>query len=82
MDAARLQQPLPERKDNVRGQEGGTKDAPMVDLNVAQEAGKLVHLDEKVSVRIACPYITSTGTPPGYSRLLIETPSGFQILAS
>ncbi len=66
MNAARLQQPLLERKDHVRGQEGGTKDAPIVDLNVAQEPGrrlalpgKLVQLDEEVPVRIAsfaCPY--------------------------
>ena len=54
-DAARLQQPLPERKDHVGGQEGGTGDAPIVDINAAQEAGKLVQLDEEVSVRIARP---------------------------
>ena len=50
----------------------------------AQEAGKLVQLDEEVSVRIARTYIKSTGIrgmPPGCSRLLIETPSGFQIIA-
>ena len=64
------------------GQEGGTGDAPIVDLNAAQEAGKLVQLDEEVSVRIARPYIKSTGMPPGCSRLLIGTPSGFQIIAS
>ena len=71
-DAARLQQPLPERKDHVRGQEGGTEDAPIVDHNAAQEAGKRVQLDEEVSVRIARPYIKSTGMPPGCSRTTIQ----------
>ena len=33
-------------------------------------------------MRIACPYIKSTGPLPGCSRLLIETPSGFKIIAS
>jgi hypothetical protein len=61
MDAARL----PESKDHVRGQEGGTKDAPIVDLNIAQEAGELVQLDEEVSVRIACPDAKCTETPLG-----------------
>ena len=65
MDAAHLQQPLRERKDHVGGQEGGTRDAPIVDLNAAHETGKLVQLDEEVSVRIARPYIKSTETPPG-----------------
>ena len=81
-DAARLQQPLPERKDHVVGQEGGTGDSPIVDRNAVKEAGKLVQLNEEVSVRIARPYIKSTGMPPGCSRLLIGTPSGFQIIAS
>ena len=61
----RLQQPLLGRKDHVQGQEGGTKDAPIVDLNVVQEAGELVQLDEEVSVRIAYPYAKSTETPLG-----------------
>ena len=80
-DAARLQQPLPEHKDHVGGQEGGIGDAPIIDHNAAQEAGKLVQLDEEVSVRITRPYIKSTGMPPGCSRVLIGTPSGFQIVA-
>ena len=58
---------------HVGGQEGGTGDAPIVDLNAAQEAGKLVQLNEEVSVRIARPYIKSTGMPPGCSRLLIAS---------
>ena len=33
-------------------------------------------------MRITCPYTKSTKTPHGCSRLLIETPSGFKIIAS
>ena len=60
MDTTRLQPPLLERKDHLEGQEGGTKDAPIIDPNTAQKAGKLVQFDEEVSTRIALPYIKST----------------------
>ena len=46
-----------ERKDLVEGQEGDTKDAPIIYTNTAQKAGKLVQIDEEVSMRIALPYI-------------------------
>ena len=58
------------------------KYVPIIDLNVAQEAGKLVQRDEEVSVRIACPYTKSMETPLSCSRLRIKTPSGFKIIAS
>ena len=67
-DAARLQQPLPERKDHVGGQEGGTKDAPIVDLNADQKAGLIVQFDEEVSMRITCPHIKSIKLLPGCGR--------------
>ena len=60
MDTTRLQPLLLERKDHVEGQEGGTKDAPTIDPNTTQKAGKLVQFDEEVSMRIALPYIKST----------------------
>ena len=82
MDAARLQQPLPERKYHVGGQEEGTRDTTIVDLSAAQMAGTLVQYDEEVSIRITCPHIKSTEPLPGYDRLLIKTPSGFKIIAS
>ena len=41
MDTTRLQLPLLERKDHVEGQEGGTKDAPIIDPNTTQKAGKV-----------------------------------------
>ena len=41
MDTTRLQPPLLERKDHVKGQEGGTKDAPIIDPNTSQKAGKV-----------------------------------------
>jgi len=54
MVTTRLQPPLLKRKDHVEGQEGGTKDAPIIDPNTAQKAGKLVKFDEEVSAhRIA-----------------------------
>ena len=55
MDTTRLQPPLMERKDHVEGQEGGTKDAPIIDPNTAQKAGKLVQFDEEVSMNVALP---------------------------
>ena len=64
------------------GQEGGTKDAPIVDLNADQKAVLIVQFDEEVSMRIACPHIKSIKLLPGCGRLLIETPSGFKIIAS
>ena len=81
MDTTRLQPPLLERKDHVEGREGGTKDAPIVDPNTAQKAGKLVQFDEEVSMRIALPYIKST-RPLARGKLLIETPSAFKIIVS
>ena len=80
-DVVRFQPPLLVRKDHVEGQEGGTKDAPIIDPNTAQKAGKLVQLDEEVSVRIALPYIKST-RPLARGKLLIETQSGFKIIVS
>ena len=82
MDAARLPQPLPERNGHVGGQEGGTKGAPIVDLNTDPEACKIVQFDEEVSMRIACPCTKSMELLPGCGRVLIETPSGFKIIAS
>ena len=68
--------------DDAGEQEGDIKRAPIIDLNVAQEAGKLVQRDEEVSVRITCPYTKSTETPLSCCRLRIKTPSGFKIIAS
>ena len=65
----------------MEGQEGDTNAAPIVDLNVAQEAGEFVQIDEEASMRIAWPYIKSTEPLVGGS-MLIETPSGFKINAS
>ena len=66
----------------MEGHEGGTKDAPIVELNPDQKAGLIVQFDEEVSMRIACPHIKSIMLLPGCGRLLIETSSGFKIFAS